>query len=159
MVKTLLMALLALIQAFGACSQGVFVLCVRNDGTTRIEAVWALSCQQSHSKCPCGCCSCDEDEGEDTSRSKEPCPEPTPGIQGWKCPHCTDYPLSFVSGPVAPEKHERAVLADMSRGGGPDALLTTVFAFLPSPSKAFHACCGPPPAGALTHLATTILRC
>ena len=45
MIKLLLIPVLALTQAFLACSQGVFMLCVRQDGQERVWFILTGSCR------------------------------------------------------------------------------------------------------------------
>jgi hypothetical protein len=110
-MKIVLCSVLALLQVL-ICTlgQGALTLCVRKNGTQRLEWTWATSCKDSNTKgsCPCGC----SDEENSCSDEQPSSNQSIPGIV--TCNSCTDYTLVAVLPAVTVEKNHYQTLAETS---------------------------------------------
>lgn len=101
-MKIVLCSVLALLQVL-ICTlgQGALTLCVRKNGTQRLEWSWATSCKNANTKgtCPCGC-----NEEEASCSDEQPLSNQSIPAIVRTCESCTDYTLMAVLPTVTVEK-------------------------------------------------------
>ncbi len=111
-MKIVLCSVLALLQVL-ICTlgQGAFTLCVRNDGTQRVEWSWATSCtnEDSDESCHCGC----SDKNHTCSDELPPRNSSIPGMER-TCDSCTDYTLMAVQPTVTADKYQSQTIDELS---------------------------------------------
>lgn len=153
-MKIVLCCVLALLQVL-ICTlgQGALTLCVRKNGTQRLEWSWATSCKSANTKgtCPCGC-------SDESCSDEQPSSNQTiPGIV--TCNSCTDYTLVAVLPAVTVEKNHHQTLDETSFLQFPISFeLSSIVCSTPKPHQPFDQ--QPHLVDSLTTiLSTVVIRC
>ncbi len=107
-MKIVLCSVLALVQVL-ICTvgQGALTLCVRTNGTQRLQWTSSSSCKKEKtSKCSCGCNQekpCEDEETSDSEDAK---------FDVHHCKSCTDYHVMAAQPSVTIEKHQETFLSE-----------------------------------------------